>query len=192
MILSDCPWSYSDKGGKRGADHHYATLSMRDLMLLRVGDLAAENCAHFLWVTGPFMLNGIRLLQNWGFDYKGVVFVWVKTNSKSGGLFTGMGHYSRSNCEFVLLGLKGKLERKSASVHSVVMSPMIRHSAKPPEVRNRIVDLFGDIPRVEIFARDKCPGWDQTGLELDEKDIRDYIEEAAPARSGLSVLKKRT
>jgi len=192
VILSDCPWQYDDKAGKRGADKHYATLSMKELMFLRVGDLAAENCAHFMWVTGPFMLEGIRLLRAWGFRYRNIAFTWIKTNRKSGTLFTGMGHYTRSNPEFVLLGIKGKMERKSASVHSVIMAPMISHSAKPPEIRDRIVELFGDVPRLEMFARAPWEGWEQTGLELDNLDVREYIEKVAPARKGLSVFGKRT
>jgi len=161
-------------------------------MLLRIGDLAAENCAYFMWVTGPFMLEGIRLLGAHGFKYKNVVFTWIKQNKKSEGLFTGMGHYSRSNPEFVLLGMKGSLERKSKSVHSVIMASVMNHSEKPPEVRDRIEALFGDVPRLELFARTECPGWEQTGLELDGKDVRRYIEEAAPARRGMSVFSKRT
>jgi len=161
-------------------------------MLMRVGDLAAENCAHFMWVTGPFIPKGIKLLQAYGFKYRNIAFTWIKQNRKAKTLFTGMGHYTRSNPEFVIMGIKGRMERKSASVHSVLMAPMIEHSAKPPEVRDRIVELFGDIPRLELFARSKCPGWEQTGLELDEMDLRDYIERAAPARRGMSVFGKRT
>lgn len=66
------------------------------------------------------------------------------------------------------------------------------HSTKPPEARERIVDLFGDVPRVELFARDMCPGWEQTGLELDGMDVREYIECEAPAACRLPLLGART
>ena len=162
------------------------------MMQLRIGDLAAENCAMFMWVTGPFMLAGIRLLRAYGFHYKNVAFTWIKTNKKAGTLFTGMGHYTRSNPEFVLLGMRGRLERQSASVHSVLMAPMTRHSVKPPEIHDRILELFGDLPRLELYARTEADGWDQTGLELNKEDVRDFIEKAAPLRRGLSVFRGRT
>jgi N6-adenosine-specific RNA methylase IME4 len=165
---------------------------MRELMLLRVGDLAAENCAHLMWCTGPFMLEGIRLLRAWGFRYRNIAFTWIKTNRVNGKLFTGMGHYTRSNAEYVLLGIKGRMKRESTTVHSVLMAPMIKHSAKPRKIRERIERLFGDVPRLEIFARTKCAGWDQTGLELDGMDVRAYIEKMSPASDGLSVFSKRT
>jgi len=194
VILSDCPWQYSDKAtaGKRGADFKYDTISTRDLMHMRVGDLAAENSAHFMWVTGPFMLEGIRLMKSWGFRYVTISFNWIKLNKKNGKPFMGMGHYTRSNAEYVLLGTRGKLPVQSHSVHSVVMSPVREHSSKPPEVRERIVELFGDVPRLEIFARDRCAGWEATGLELDEVDIREYIEWHAPIKGGLAVFRSRT
>jgi len=191
VILSDCPWQYADRAGSRGVENHYRTMSNKDLMHLRVGDLAAEDSVHFLWVTGPFMLTGIRLLQAWGFTYKGVAFTWVKKNKKADTFFTGMGHYTRSNAEFVLIGTRGRLERKSRSVHSIVVAPVMKHSAKPEDVRDRIVELYGDVPRLEIFARSKCEGWDQTGLELDGKDVRDFIDEVSPAPR-LSALLSRT
>lgn len=191
VILSDCPWQYDDRKGSRGVENHYRTLSETELMHLRVRDLAADDSMHFMWVTGPFMLAGIRIMQAWGFKYVGVAFVWVKTNKKSKSLFWGMGHTTRSNSEFVLLGRRGKLPVQSHGVHSVVMSPVLSHSQKPDEVRSRIVELCGDVPRLELFARSKCDGWDQTGLELDGRDVRDYIDEVAPAPR-LSALIGRT
>ena len=175
VIYCDPPWKYSDKAGKRGADKKYAVMSMDALSKVKVADLAADNCACFMWVTGPFMEDGLRLLKGYGFTYKNIVFTWVKENMKSPGLYMGMGHYSRANCEYVLLGMKGKLERKSKSVRSVVMAKRGIHSAKPDAVRNRIVELFGDIPRVELYARSKFLGWTQTGLEMDGLDVDEFI-----------------
>lgn len=41
-----------------------------------------------------------------------------------------------------------------------------RHSRKPAEVRERIVRLLGDVPRIELFARERVPGWDAWGNEV--------------------------
>lgn len=192
VILSDCPWAYGDKGVRGGTSKHYANLSMSDLFFLRVGELAAENCANFMWVTGPFMLEGIRLMRAWGFRYVNVAFVWIKKNTKADTLAWGTGHYTRANAEYVLFGLKGKLKRKSAGVHSVVMAPRLKHSSKPVEIQERIVEMFGDVPRVELFARTRCPGWEQTGLELDGVDVRDYIENESPVSGKIHLLAART
>lgn len=121
----------------------------------------------FLWVTAPCLIEGIELITAWGFKYKTVAFTWVKQNKKSDGLFTGMGYYTRANAEYCLLATKGKiLERKSHGVHSVVLSHIERHSKKPDEVRDRIVRLFGDVPRIELFARQYATGWDCWGNEV--------------------------
>lgn len=197
ILLLDPPWSYDDKctAGNRGADFKYRTMSTRDLSFLRVGDLAEDNAALFLWATGPFLPDAIKLIRCWGFQYKGVAFNWIKTNPKAGSLFMGMGSYTRSNAEYVLLGMKGKLARQSASVHSVVMNSILKpHSRKPQVVRDRIVELFGNLPRVEFFARkgDEDNGWVQTGLEMDGKDVRDFIDEESPVGDVVKILKSRT
>lgn len=78
----------------------------------------------------------------------------------------GMGNYTRANAEICLLGIKGNIKRVDSSVHSVVISPVERHSKKPDEVRKRIVRLVGDIPRIELFAREEKDGWDCWGNEV--------------------------
>jgi site-specific DNA-methyltransferase (adenine-specific) len=87
-----------------------------------------------------------------------------------------MGSTTRSNAEHVLFGIRGKgVKRVSAGVHSVVEAIPGSHSSKPPEVRDRIVQLLGDVPRVELFARSQTPGWDAIGLDIDGQDIRDVL-----------------
>jgi len=181
VILADPPWQYQDKctSGERGAGYKYDTLPLSELLSLRIADIADDDCALFLWVTAPFMRDGIRVLKSWGFEYKTMAFTWMKTNN-DGTPFMGMGNYTRGNAEFVLLGIKGKPKRVSAGVRSAVLAKRRKHSAKPPEVRGRIGELFGNVPRVELFARDKCLGWDQTGIEMDGLDIREFLDETAP------------
>ena len=69
-----------------------------------------------------------------------------------------------------LLGIKKAVRArqivKSHAVHQVVISPVECHSKKPEEVKKRIVELLGDIPRIELFAREKCAGWDCWGDEI--------------------------
>lgn len=173
IIYADPPWQYkvySKKGLGRSAEHHYPTMDIDDICALPVGNLVDKNCTLFLWVTMPCLKEGLRALEQWGFTYKTVAFVWIKQNKKADSLFWGMGHWTRSNAELCILATKGNPKRLSASVHQVIMSHIEKHSKKPDETRERIVELVGDLPRVELFARQKTNGWDVWGNEV-ESDI---------------------
>lgn len=169
IIYADPPWTfktYSDKGKGRSAEKHYSCMTKEDIQRLPINDLADKDAVLFLWVTYPCLIEGIELIEKWGFTYKTCGFSWIKLNRKSDTPFTGMGYYTRSNNEICLLATKGKpLPRKSKSVKQVILSKIEQHSKKPGEVRDRIVELFGDIPRVELFARQHADGWDCWGNE---------------------------
>lgn len=78
----------------------------KQICQLPVGaELAADNCALFLWVTSPRLTIGIETIQAWGFVYKTVFFTWVKTYPKNGQPVIGVGHYSRPATELCLLGM---------------------------------------------------------------------------------------
>ena len=108
----------------------------------------------------------LKVIKEWGFEYKTCGFSWVKKNKKADSLFWGMGYYTRSNNEICLLATKGKPKRVSSGVHQVVIDKIREHSRKPDCVRDRIVKLCGDLPRIELFARQKTPGWDVWGNEV--------------------------
>lgn len=168
IIYCDPAWSYNDKchAGKRGAGYKYTTTSTEDMSRLPVIKIAAKDCALFMWATMPMLPDALVLMKAWGFQYKTVTFVWVKTNKKADTDFFGMGNWTRANAEVCLLGIRGKPKRVSAAVRQVIRRPIMRHSEKPPEVRERIVTLMGDIPRVELFARVKTEGWSVWGNEV--------------------------
>ena len=105
-------------------------------------------------------------MEAWGFSYKTVAFTWVKENWKSPGLFWGLGYWTRANAEVCLLATRGSPKRQSAAVHQVILSPVEQHSKKPDAVRERIVTLMGDVPRVELFAQQETLGWDVWGNEV--------------------------
>ncbi len=121
-----------------------------------------------MWATFPMLREALQLIEAWGFEYKTIAFNWIKQNKRGSGLFWGLGNWTRSNSEICLLAIKGKPKRLSAAVHSVIMSPVQRHSQKPEEARERIVQLMGDLPRIELFARSAAPGWDVWGNEAPE------------------------
>lgn len=172
IIYADPPWSYKDKAlsGNRGAGCKYQVMDVKDIAKIDVEGVADDNCVLFMWVTMPKLNECFDLIKSWGFEYKTVAFTWVKLNKKSGTPFMGMGRWTRANAEVCLLATKGNPKRISASVHSVVMSPIQKHSQKPDEVRRRIVKLLGDLPRLEMFAREKTDGWDVFGNEV-ESDV---------------------
>jgi N6-adenosine-specific RNA methylase IME4 len=178
IIYVDPPWTYRDKAlsGNRGAECKYPVLSLEDLRNLNIQELASDHCAMFMWVTFPMLAEGLELIKTYGFTYKTVGFVWIKTNKKSGGFFMGMGNYSRSNAEVCLIGIKGRPQRVSKSIRQVVESPLEQHSKKPGIVRDRIVELMGDKSRIEIFAREKIEGWDCLGNDVDGLDIRETLK----------------
>jgi len=169
IIYADPPWSYRDKAlsGNRGAGCKYTTQSKEWLDNLPVSEMADVNCILFLWVTMPKLNECWDLISKWGFEYKTVAFTWVKKNKKSPSWFWGMGRWTRANAELCLLATKGRPKRINAGVHSVIDAPIERHSQKPDEVRKRIVKLLGDLPRIELFARQQASGWDVWGDEVD-------------------------
>lgn len=170
IIYADPPWHYNDKRkGKKisgGAENHYPTMKLADIQNLPIKNITADNCMLFLWVTFPNLQEGLNLIKSWGFKYKTLGFSWIKTNKNNGKPFFGIGYYTKSNCEVCLLGIKGKPIKVSDYISSVVISPREEHSKKPNEVRNRIVELCGDIPRIELFARQQADGWDVWGNEV--------------------------
>lgn len=170
VIYADPPWRYQRKRGTGVAENHYPTMSMEELCALPVQNLADRDCALFLWVTLPMLREVWSVIESWGFQFKTVAFVWIKQNRKSSSLFWGMGFWTRSNAELCLLAVRGHPKRYSAGVHQVIMSHIEAHSKKPEEARRRIEQLMGDVPRIELFARRKSPGWAVWGNEL-ESDI---------------------
>jgi N6-adenosine-specific RNA methylase IME4 len=145
-------------------------MTIEDICALPVADIADKDCALLLWATFPNLAEAFTLIKAWGFVYKTVAFVWCKRNRKTTGYFMGCGYYTRANAEICLLATKGSPKRISRSVRQIIDTPIERHSKKPDETRDRIVQLFGDIPRIEFFARERTGGWDCFGNEV-EPDI---------------------
>jgi len=175
IIYADPPWTYkvwSDNGKGRSAENHYKVMTKESIQNLPINNISCDNCVLFLWVTYPCLEEGLELIKKWGFKYKTCAFSWIKKNKKSDSFFVGMGYYTRANNEICLLATKGKtLNRLSHSVRQVIESKIQEHSKKPSEVRDRIVKLFGDLPRIELFARQQVDGWDCWGDEAPEEEV---------------------
>ena len=167
VIYADPPWRYADRGCNGACEKHYKTMTIKDLCDLPVNGIAADDCALFMWSTYPMLREAMILMGEWGFKYKTIAFQWLKLNKSGKGFFFGLGRWTRGNTEPCLIGTKGNPYKfvQSKSVGQVIQHPLTQHSAKPPIVRDKIIELMGDIPRIELFARESAVGWDRWGNE---------------------------
>jgi len=173
IIYADPPWAYlwgtGKDGGNFAPEKHYQTMSVDEICALNIKPIRETNCALFLWATMPTLPDSIKVMDAWGFKYKTCAFSWVKIR-KDGVPLRGMGSYTKSNIEICLLGMRGHIKAIDKTVPQMLMHERLGHSIKPPIVRERIVQLFGDLPRIELFARQKIDGWNAWGNEI-ESDI---------------------
>lgn len=133
---------------------------------LPIKEIADKDCVLFMWWVGSQPEEAIRLVKAWGFTLKTMTgFNWVKL-TKTNKLDFGMGFWTRAGSENCLIAVKGKPKRINAGIRSVIMAERTLHSKKPDIIRNEIVRLMGDIPRVELFARQQSEGWDVWGNEV--------------------------
>lgn len=174
IIYADPPWKYGDvhrwhkMGG--GVAGHYKTMTITEILNMKdvIKQIAAADCLLFMWVTFPNLKEGIKVIETWGFKYKTLGFSWIKLNKKNKKPFFGIGFYTKSNCEVCLIGIKGKPGKiiKSKKVSSCIISERREHSRKPDEARERITELVGQVPKIELFARQEFDGWDCWGNEV--------------------------
>ena len=171
IIYADPPWKYGfwyqSENVKRNAADHYQVMSREELELLPIEKISDKDSILLMWIIYPCLEEGLNLMKVWGFKYKTVAFTWIKKNKKSNSWFVGLGNYTRANAEICLLGTKGRgLKRINHAVRQIIDSPIREHSQKPEEAKIRIVELFGNLPRIELFARQKTEGWDVWGNEV--------------------------
>ena len=148
-------------------DKHYPTQSKDWIKKLNVKDLLEQNSCIFLWVTDAHIKEGIEVMESWGFKYVTVAFIWEKV-TKNGITVANLGSWTMKNYEICLFGTKGRMlqHKKCNNIYQKVVAERTKHSKKPHEVRKRIELLFGDLPRIELFAREKAEGWDVWGNEV--------------------------
>ena len=175
IIYADQPWAYHFQKRKGLSDKAksklYPTMNGNDIVNIPIKNIVDKDCILFLWIMNSEIPLALNVIENWGFKYKTVAFTWVKTTKNT--YHFGGGNWTRSNPELCLLATKGNIKRKSASVRNLIISPLKEHSKKPDEIREMIVKLVGDLPRIELFARKpdtlienpSWKGWDTWGNE---------------------------
>ena len=161
-IYADPPWP--ERGGgkiKRGADRHYALMTVKEIMALPVADLAEDNCHLYLWATNNYLPDALRVMAAWGFAYKTTI-TWGKDRF-------GLGQYFRGQTEHCLFGVRGHLpyklnDGKRQQGTTLILAPRREHSRKPDEMRT-MIERVSYPPYIELFARQSAPGWDVWGNE---------------------------
>lgn len=170
IIYADPPWRYKKYSNSKAQTSDkvrvtpYPSMTLNEIQSLPIPDIAEKDAVLLLWVTLPCIEMGLAVIKAWGFTYKTSAFTWVKKNKKGIGWFLGFGHYTRANSELCLLATRGKiLPVLKKNMSQLIVSPVTHHSKKPDIVREKIIELFGDISRIELFARNNTPGWDVWG-----------------------------
>ena len=179
LIYADPSWRFDpwdrDTGLDRAPDSHYETLTLGEMILMRPH--VAKNALLAMWVYDPMLPEASRLASAWGFEFCTVLFRWLKTTEHPGQLCLfpiecpsppmGLGYHTRGGgCEEVWLFKRGDgLPVLRHDIHKEFFSLVREHSRKPDEVNGWLVDLYGDVPRLEMFSRTKRDGWDWHGRE---------------------------
>lgn len=187
MIVADPPWHFRTRTGlqmsnwtsRRDAEKHYKVMGIEDIMAMPVRDLAAKDAHLLLWTTGPCLRLAFDVIEAWGFRYSAVGFTWVKlkrsidtrqlrlTATQESDLHVGLGLTTRKNAEFCLLARRGGARRESKKVREIILAPVREHSRKPDEFYRRAMEYAAG-PYLDLFARERRPGWDSWGMEVDK------------------------
>ena len=175
IIYADPPWLYNNGGTQKSrgmARGSFKCMPLEEIKSLPIQNISDKNCMLFLWATMPKLREALEVIEAWDFKYITCAFCWVKQNPSGFGIYSGLGHWVNGNAELCLLARKGKtLKRKAKNVKQIMLYPRGKHSEKPSITRDRITDLLGELPRIELFARQKTEGWDVWGNEV-KSDIK--------------------
>jgi len=161
-VYADPPWKYGNQKTRAATGNHYNTISVKDLCDSHgdwpIHEIAAEDAHLHLWTTNSFLREAFDVIAAWGFEYRSC-FVWVKPQ-------LGIGNYWRVSHEFLLLGVRGNAKRfRDKTLASWVQADRTEHSKKPGRIRG-MIEKASPGPYVELFGREKHPGWAVVGNQV--------------------------
>ena len=163
MIYCDPPWRYEHiETESRAIENQYPTMALDEICALPVSEIALDDCVLFMWTTSPKLAEAFDVLRAWGFDYR-TCAVWDKE-------VIGMGYYFRQQHELLLVATKGSpiTPLPSNRPASVIRSRREEHSKKPALFYELIEQMYGELPRVELFCRSPREGWAVWGNQSQE------------------------
>jgi site-specific DNA-methyltransferase (adenine-specific) len=181
IILADPPWRYKCTTHTSGTSTRYDTMSNEELAAMPVSGLAEPDAVLVMWATFHMLDAAVSLFNAWGFELLTILFVWVKVDRTGAPIFT-KGSFTRPCAEFALMGTRGKslqIRQRAATIGSILRSRPRKHSRKPSVVADMLARIFGDFPRIELFARRRLPDWDVWGNDIDR-----FSNEAEPEADG--------
>ena len=175
VVYADPPWMYDgDPNGYAAAAKHYQLMTLEQLIAIPVRTIMKKKSVLMLWATCPKLDVAMDLIRGWGLHYRGVAKVWVKTK-QNGAIMGAAGprpSFVKPTTELLLVASTKRSGRTlpllTEKMSQILMAsrPQNVHSKKPDVVRDQIVELFGDVRRIELFARTSAPGWDAWGNEV--------------------------
>lgn len=199
-IMADPPWQFQNRTGKVAPEHkrlnRYSTMTLNEICELPVGEIAAEPAHLYLWVPNALLPDGLRVMEEWGFQYKSNI-VWHKIRKDGGSDGRGVGFYFRNVTELLLFGVKGKNARTLQPGRSQVNMLQTRkreHSRKPDEQYN-LIESCSPGPYLELFSRgirDKWTVWGNQANESYEPSWKTYnynssSEKEVPGQQKMAV-----
>lgn len=175
LILGDPAWQFgtwSERGQTRGADRHYPTMTAQEIAALPVGDLAADHAVLVLWGTWPLAPLTLATMEAWGFTYV-TGGGWFKSSPTGRRQAFGTGYVLRNACDPFFVGTRGQPRTNGSSLRNAidgaeVEGPIREHSRKPESIYELCEALVPRGPYLELFARQRRPGWDSWGNETDK------------------------
>lgn len=182
LLYLDPPWRFAVRSRKTGLgrapDRHYETMTTREICRIPMAEYMAKDSLAVIWGYDPMLPDAFKVAEAFGFDkYVTVLFRWIKTTDGQYRLFEdserlnfGLGYHTRGGgCEEALLFKRGRgLPVLRHDIRKEFFAPVRQHSRKPDEVAQWLVDLYGDVPRTEMFARTTRPGWVSMGHQVDK------------------------
>lgn len=173
LILADPPWqfkTYSAKGKeKKSPENHYNTMDLEDIKNMPVKDIVAKDALCAMWCIDSMIPHALEVMEAWDFKMINVLFYWHKVTKDYKNPAFGLGYYTRKSMELCILGKRGKgLKVLNKGIRQAIVEPIREHSRKPDCTHERLEKMFGDIKRLELFARQNKDGWDTWGNEVDK------------------------
>lgn len=177
IVYADPPWRFTGLGSKgirsaklkesglhvnRPVEEKYPTMSIAEIKMLPIKNIIDKDAVLFLWTTDAHLPFALEVMESWGFQYVTIAFIWLKKTVTNKNVCY-YGYWTMKGQEICLLGRHGKPKPIAHNIRQLVEAKRREHSRKPDEVRDRIVKLMGDLPRIELFAREQFLGWDTWG-----------------------------
>lgn len=172
-ILADPPWQFENRTGKMAPEHkrltRYGTLELDEILGLPVRSLVHETAHLYLWVPNALLLEGLKVMEAWGFKYK-TNLVWHKIRKDGGPDGRGVGFYFRNVTEMILFGTRGKNARTLAPGRRQVnfLATQKREHSRKPDEFYQIVESCSPGPYLELFARGQRKKWTVWGNQAND------------------------